>query len=155
MRLRERSLGNSLADAWLMLKLLALLALVGCGTTVRTIMINQPPRPMTPRPALEVQLLTSGPPQRPYVDVAYLEAEQDSEWSADATPEFFTKVRERAANLGCDAVVIGNPTHRNAGAMPFNKDGRNLVNGVTATCIMYLDEPIATSNDSTATITKP
>jgi hypothetical protein len=127
-----------------MTKLLALLALVGCGTTVRTIMINQPPRPMQPRPVEEVQLFTSAPPTRPYIDVAYLEAEQDSEWSSDETPVFFTKLRERAANLGCDAVVIGNPTHRDKPGLGMHEDGRNMVTGQTATCVMYTDEPVAT-----------
>ena len=138
-----------------MTKILALLALAACGTTVRTIMINQPPRPMQARPMEEVQMFTSGAPARQFVDVAYLEAEQDSEWSSDMTPEFFTKLRERAASLGCDGVVIGNPTHRDAPGFGTKGDGRNFVNGITATCIMFVDEPVVKANDNTATISKP
>jgi hypothetical protein len=122
------------------MKLLLMLALAGCGTTVTAHMINQPPHAMRPRPAQEVQLFTSAPPARPYVDVAYLEAEQQSDMSFDDTQQFFTKLRERAGQMGCDAVVIGSPKNRNVPSL-FTDNGRASVDGLTATCIVYVDEP--------------
>jgi hypothetical protein len=121
------------------MKLLLMLALAGCGTTVTAHMINPPPQPMRPRPAQEVQLFTSAPPARPYVDVAYLEAEQQSEMSFDDTQQFFTKLRERAGEMGCDAVVIGSPKNRQVGSL-LSDNGRASVDGLTATCIVYVED---------------
>jgi hypothetical protein len=121
------------------MKLLLVLALAGCGTTVTAHMINPPPQPMRPRPPETVQLFTSGPPLRPYVDVAYLEADQQSEMSFDDTSEFLTKLRERAGAMGCDAVVIGSPKNKAVGSI-LSDSGRANVNGLTATCIVYIAE---------------
>lgn len=87
---------------------LALFALAACGTTIRTTPINRAPHAMYPRDAASVELFTSGPPQhRSYVDVAFLEAEQESGYSTDDTPEFLAKLRARAAAMGCDGLVVG------------------------------------------------
>lgn len=81
-------------------------------------------------------MFTSGPPvDRPYVDVAFLEAQQQSEFSADRTPQFFQKLRMRAATMGCDAIVIGAPTN----ATHVGIDLKTPVNikGIVATCIVF------------------
>ncbi|MBA3459406.1 MAG: hypothetical protein H0T46_05560, partial [Deltaproteobacteria bacterium] len=93
---------------------LALLCLLSaCGTSIRATTINPSPYGMRPRPPETVELFTSGPPQdRRFVDVAYLEAEQDSPYSFDDTAEFFTALRARAGAMGCDGVVIGSPTNK-------------------------------------------
>jgi hypothetical protein len=98
----------------LMRNLALLVVLVtACGTSIRATTINPSPRPMMSRPAETVELFTSGAPNdRRYVDVAYLEAEQDSAYSFDDTPEFLNLLRERGAAMGCDGVVGGAPTNR-------------------------------------------
>ena len=118
---------------------LALLVVLvtACGTTLKATTINPSPRPMSARPAETVELFTSGAPNdRRYVDVAYLEAEQDSELSWDDTPEFLKALRERGGQMGCDGVVIGAPTNR----VTTGLDDRPAnIKGVVGTCIMFLD----------------
>jgi hypothetical protein len=120
---------------------LALLLVVaaGCGTNLRATAINPSPRPMHPRPPGSVELFTSGAPaDRPHVDVAYLEAEQQTELSADDTPEFFNLLRKRGAEMGCDGIVIGSPTNN----VTRGIDGEHPVSlhGIVGTCIMF-EEP--------------
>lgn len=118
---------------------LALLVVLvtACGTSIRATTINPSPRPMSSRPPETVELFTSGAPaDRRHVDVAYLEAEQDSEFSWDDTPEFLKALRERGAAMGCDGVVVGSPTNRittDLADKPAN------IKGVVATCIMFVE----------------
>ncbi len=115
---------------------LAALLAAGCGTQISTTMVNTPPRAMAPHSPETVELFTSGAPLRPHVDVAYLEAEQQSGgFSVDGTPQFFRKMRVHAAAMGCDALVIGGSTNRTSVAINL----RTPVNlkGLTATCIVY------------------
>jgi hypothetical protein len=125
---------------------LALLLAVGCGTTVHATAINPAPRPMSPRPAASVELFTSGAPQRPHVDVAFLEAEESSSFSTHRTPQMLNKLRERGAQMGCDAIVVGGLSSRDPGLndtetwLVDNPKGRK---GVYATCIVYTEPPVA------------
>lgn len=116
------------------------LGLAACGTSIRTTAINPAPRAMTPRPAATVELFTSGPPRRPYVDVALLEAEEESSFSTDRTPEMLTALRERGAAMGCDGIVMGGMTSRDPGVRDvetwLNDDAKGR-KGVYATCIVY------------------
>ena len=113
----------------------------GCGTTISTTAINPAPRAARARPAHTVQIFSSGPPSQPYVDVAYLEAEQDTGFSFDDTPEFFQRLRERAGQLGCDGVVVGHITHRADALTSAATDVHTSRKGMTATCIMYTSDP--------------
>ena len=120
---------------------LPLLVLAACGTAIRATAINPAPHPMHARPPASVVVYTSGPPQgRSYVDVAYLEAEQESGYSADNTPQFVAHLREQAAAMGCDGLVIGAPTN----AVTVGIDLQTPMNkkGIVATCIVF-DEPPA------------
>jgi hypothetical protein len=130
--------------------ILAIVLATGCGTTISATQINTAPRPMQPRPPHTVQIFTSGPPQRPYVDIAFLEAEQTTDLSVDGTAEFFVKLRGRAAAMGCDGIVIGQRTNRATQSIlelsniltPKNQTdfGVQNIKGLTATCIVYTDE---------------
>lgn len=123
----------------LMRNLALLVVLVtACGTSIKATTINPSPRPMSARPAETVELFTSGAPNdRRYVDVAYLEAEQDSEYSLDDTPELLKALRERCAQLGCDGVVVGSPTNRVTTDLIAERPAN--IKGIVATCIMFLD----------------
>lgn len=138
---------------------LAVLLATGCGTTVTATTLNPSPKPMAPRSPDSVELFSSAPPARPYVDVAYLEAEQDSDLSADRTGAFVAHLRERAAAMGCDGVILGEHTNRpsvSTSDMAFDvadalsskpqeppPDYGVPVNlrGLTATCIVYIPAP--------------
>jgi hypothetical protein len=123
----------------LMRNLALLVVLVtACGTSIKSTTINPSPRPMYSRPAETVELFTSGAPNdRRFVDIAYLEAEQDSEYSWDDTPEFLKALRERGAQMGCDGVVVGSPTNRVTTDLVDDRPAN--IKGVVATCIMFLD----------------
>ncbi|HEY4179524.1 MAG TPA: hypothetical protein VGM90_21940 [Kofleriaceae bacterium] len=125
---------------WLPLLLFA----TGCGTMIQATAINPTPHPLHARPPESVLLFSSGPPQgRRYTDVAYLEAEQESGYSVDNTPQFITKLRERAAVMGCDGLVLGGTTN----ATTVGIDLKTAMNqkGLVATCIVFDDPPTMAS----------
>jgi hypothetical protein len=122
--------------------LIALLT-TGCGTAISTTLINPAPRPMNARPPETVEIFSSGPPHRPYVDVAFLEAEQETHLSFDNTPELINHLRARAAAMGCDGVVLGGVTHAADVAASYAADVNASKKGITATCIVYPAESVA------------
>lgn len=112
------------------------LVLLGCGTQIRSTVVNPPPHVMVSRPPDSVEIFTSAPPRdRPFVDVAFLEAEQESGYSVDGMEQFFAKLRGRAAAMGCDGLVFGNTTN----AVSVGIDLKTPMNkkGIVATCIVY------------------
>lgn len=126
--------------------LFALLVAAGCGTSIHSTPLNPAPHPMVSRHPATVELFTSGPPQRAHVDVAFIEAEETSSFSTDGTADMLRQLRERGAQLGCDAVVIGGMSSRDPGVtdaeawLVENPKGRK---GVFATCIAYTEPPLA------------
>ena len=119
--------------------LVAVLFAIGCGTSVQVTRLNWAgSRPARPPEAVEV--FSSGPPRdRTYIDVAFMEAEQE-EFSGDNTGQFLHKLRTIAGRMGCDALVIGGTTNAARSAI---LDSNTTVNhkGLTATCIAYTDVP--------------
>jgi hypothetical protein len=125
----------SLARMHAKASLAVMLLSAACGTTIAVTPINPSPRPLRARPPETVELFTSGPPLRPFVDVAYLEAEQESHLSAHGTREFFDQLRARGAAIGCDALVIGGKTNRTTVSIDLKTPAN--IRGMTATCIVY------------------
>jgi hypothetical protein len=123
---------------------IAVFAAAGCGTSISTTAINAPPRPMAPRPPETVEVFTSGAPPRPHVDVAILEAEESSGLSVADTGDMIRSLREHAAAMGCDAVVVGGSSSRDPGVTDVeswlveNPKGRK---GFFGTCIAYTAAP--------------
>jgi hypothetical protein len=119
-----------------------LLFAAGCGTSVTATALNGGPD-LVPRPTRRVQVFASGPPHRPYRDVALLEVEQTHSLNEQGTALMIERLRERAAQLGCDGVVFGGFTERD-GAQPGS--GWDLIDpGATtlrATCIVFRDAPM-------------
>ena len=109
--------------------------LVGCGTFVTETLINPPPRPLTPRGYESVQVFSSTPPKRPYVDVALMEVEQTHDLNVRGTDLMIQRLRERAGTIGCDAVVIGGMRERGSDTKVFDSGSTTL----HATCIVYDD----------------
>jgi hypothetical protein len=124
------------------LSLLTLLVATACGTTIRETQVNQAPHPMMPRHPASVELFTSGAPARPHVDVALIEAEEQSSFSTSRTADMLNRLRERGAQRGCDAVVVGGMSSRDPGirdAETWLNDRPKGRRGVYATCIVYTD----------------
>ena len=121
------------------LPLLTLLAAAACGTSVSHTVLNPSPRPMAPRPAETVELFTSMPPARPYVDVALIEAEESTSWSTADTGDLLSALRKRGAKLGCDAVVVGGATSRDPQLGELDPSDRpRSRRGYYGTCIVYV-----------------
>jgi hypothetical protein len=120
--------------------LLAATTATACGTSINHTQINPSPRPMVARPAETVEMFTSGAPQRPHVDVLFIEAEETSSMSTDRTPEMLNKLRVHAAKLGCDGIVIGGLSSRAPGVSDTESwlvDSPKARKGLWATCIVY------------------
>jgi hypothetical protein len=115
----------------------------GCGTSLRATMINPAPHAMQPRPPQTVEMFSSGPPHRPYIDVAYLEAEQEASYSLDGTSDFIAQLHERAAQMGCNGVVLGGVTNAPDAVASVTANINASRKGTTAICIMYLPEAVA------------
>lgn len=113
---------------------LASACLIGCvSASVDVTPLHPAPRAMAPRTVDTVKILESRPEDG--VAVYNLVA------SGGAKAELETAVREKAASLGCDGVVItvrAEPSHRSSSATTGQlNDHREAVEGhVTAMCIV-------------------
>jgi hypothetical protein len=137
---RLQAVGRLVVAPWVVL------VVSSCGTFVTETYLNGSPATVVPRSPQSVQIYTSGPPSRPHTDVALLEVEQTRGLNEQGRPLMLDRLRTRAAQLGCDAVVVGGIRERD-GAQPGS--GFDLLDpGSTtlhATCIMFADsKPLGT-----------
>jgi hypothetical protein len=80
-----------------------------------------------------VQIIATTPPVEPHVDVALLQVEQQDGLNRQGTDYMIERLREKAAELGCDAVYIKNSSEY-AGDDPYlDPDAHQLL----ATCIVF------------------
>lgn len=128
-----------------------------CGTSIGVTPLNASPRPLQARAPADVEVFATALPPHPYVDVAQLEAEQTSELSGDGHEQFVAKLRVQAAEIGCDGIILGQPTAREESSLsdavhdlsdatskrprpkPENYGQPVTLHGLTATCIVYRD----------------
>ena len=89
---------------------------------------------MLRRPIDSVELFTSGAPQRPHTDVAVMEAEPGL--SERSTGDLIARMRERAAEMGCDGLVV---TGVDTQVIRHEGDRKT----VTGTCIVYAPTAVA------------
>jgi hypothetical protein len=87
------------------------LALVGCGHSIEYTPMNRSPHGMQRRAPESVEIFMTQRPARQAVEVGYFEIEQDSP-AAGGTPEMMNKLRENAASVGCDALLVSEPHER-------------------------------------------
>jgi hypothetical protein len=79
----------------------AALAVAGCGHTETHAAMLRAPQPRTSK--VELYVMGQAPPARPYYEIALVQA---IGFGSDATPEDVAHaLNEKAASLGCDAVV--------------------------------------------------
>lgn len=105
------------------------LLLFGCASTVTATPIHRPPRPLVPRDPSSVLVLSSEPPSEPHVDVALLQVDQYEAYNSRGMGELIQRLREKAAEIGCDAVYL---EHR-GGDLLFDPDSRQLL----ASCVVF------------------
>lgn len=116
---------------------LLVLASTGCGTRVEYTPTNTPPRPLTPRAPESVEVITVSQSTRPFVEVAILEARQESGFSLDAPPEVIAKLRKEAGQRGCDAIVMTGSADEVQGSTMRGTGSTETLKGYRATCIVY------------------
>ncbi len=126
-----------------MKRLVSLLLVAACGTTITAIPTNRPQRVMQPRDPMSVEMFTSGIPQRPYVEVAYLESQQESDMSFDGAPTVLMKMREEAGKIGCDGLIIGGANDAVVGSTFRGNGSTTTLRGYRGTCIQWSDAPQA------------
>jgi hypothetical protein len=83
---------------------LIILTSFGCGTSVKFARINTSPKPLTARPADEVDVFTIRP-SRPYLELGIIESQQD-EYSFDSMEDIIAKMRKYAGEQGCEGLII-------------------------------------------------
>lgn len=112
-------------------------AVTGCGTRVEYTPTNTPPRPLAPRAPESVEVITVSQPTRPFVEVAILEARQESGFSTDAPPDVVAKLRAEAGEHGCDAIVMTGSADEVQGNAMHGTGSEVTLKGYRATCIVY------------------
>jgi hypothetical protein len=116
-----------------------MLSLAGCGTRVDYMRTNSPPRELSARNPSEVEVFTSGRPERPFVEVGIIESQQQSMYSTDQPAKVFESLREEAARQGCDAIILlGSNDAFQAQTGQYGGSGKTL-KGYRATCAVYKD----------------
>lgn len=117
------------------LALLAPLFASACGTQIHYIQTNTADAPTHPRQARQVEIYTTGAPNRAYTEVGYFEAEEGTYGGFEDT---LNDLRADAARRGCDALVVeGTST-----ATDYDPwVGMRTERRVHATCIVYEDGP--------------
>lgn len=108
---------------------------VGCGTTVNFAPTNRPLRVMHARPVSEVRVFSSAIPQERYLDVGILQARQSSQVSTAGFADLIEALRNEAAQIGCDGIIIHGPDN----TTELSGSGRTSVqiDGYSATCIVF------------------
>jgi hypothetical protein len=106
---------------------------LGCGTVVTATPINPPPRPLVPRAPESVQVLASAPPLEPHVDVALLEVTQSEGLNREGMHLMIERLREKAAELGCDAVFVKSTSAHEGEDPLLDPDSDQLL----ASCIVF------------------
>jgi hypothetical protein len=118
--------------------------LAGCGTRITYTEVASPPRPMSPKSADEVQVFSTAPPDRPYVEVGLIEAQQASEYSLDNESSVIAKLRAAAAERGCDAIMLTGQADSIVGSSSVSRGSGSgsvgTLEGYSATCLVWQSE---------------
>jgi hypothetical protein len=85
-------------------------ALAASGQSMTYTPLNEPPRRLAPRSPASVEVYSAKRPPRTGVEIGLIEIEHDSPMSAE-TPDVVVKLRTRAAQIGCDAVLLSDRLH--------------------------------------------
>jgi hypothetical protein len=121
------------------LPLITLALVAACGTTTSFTPTNTPPRPMSARAPETVEVFTSGQPDRPYVEVGMLEAQQSSEFSSDNMSEIVSALRTEAAKKGCDGLIVTGSNDAVTGNVTDGDGYTTTLKGYRGACIMFKD----------------
>jgi hypothetical protein len=140
---------------------------LACGHSLEYTATNRSPRPLSPRDPASVEVYATTLPTRPHVEVGLFEIEQRTPASG-GTPEMIGKLRERAARVGCDALVVSEAreriqsvtTHHHGtvhqhgphyGTMHSTGTGTvNVVRKHTAACVVFTEDAAVRTTQTSA-----
>jgi hypothetical protein len=113
--------------------------LVGCGTGTTFTPVGSPSaraveRDSESKSAEDVEVFTSLPKHMEYTEVGRLRIEKKSQFLPDSDPKVVQELRERAAEEGCDAIVM-----EESGRSSISIEESNFA-GPEASCIMWTDK---------------
>jgi hypothetical protein len=119
-------------------------AIAGCGYRTSFTPTNIPPHEMHARAPATVELLTASRPTRPFVEVGLLSSGHAGAYSLSTDEEVMLGLREKAAEVGCDAVLVEAETTNYV--VSSYSTGANTASATTealkkfrAACILYTD----------------
>jgi hypothetical protein len=117
--------------------LLACGLLVGCGTGTTFTPVGNPSARAVERGesrnAEDVEVFTSPPKHVEYTEVGRLRIEKKSQFLLDSDPKVVKELQERAAEEGCDAIVMAE-----SGRTSIDIEESNFV-GPEASCIVFTE----------------
>lgn len=113
------------------------LALAGCGTRVDYTPLRGPGAPMTPRSPSQVEVFMTQKPSWPYVEVGLLEARQESTLSLDGQSGIIEELREEAAEIGCDGLIVTGGADEVTGHIDKHGGYVTELKGYRAVCIVW------------------
>lgn len=117
--------------------LLSSLAMTGCGTRVDYTPLRGPAGAMTPRSPSEVEVFLTQKPSRPYIEVGLLEARQESTMSLDGQSGIIEELREEAAEIGCDGLIVTGSADEVTGHVDQHGGYVTELKGYRAVCIVW------------------
>ena len=117
--------------------LLSSLAMTGCGTRVDYTPLRGPAGAMIPRSPSEVEVFLTQKPSRPYLEVGMLEARQESTLSLDGQSGIIAELREEAAEIGCDGIIVTGAADEVTGHVDKNGGYITELKGYRAVCIVW------------------
>jgi hypothetical protein len=117
------------------LPLIALL-LVGCAETGGFHPTNPSPRILVPRAVDQVQVFSTGFPTRPFVEVGTLNSAEVTDFLGSP----MEKLRQKAAQVGCDGVVVsGHMQSSERSSSSLGISSSSSASAVTGSCIVYTE----------------
>lgn len=95
----------------------------GCTAQVQVQALNLSPRPLTPRAVDGVEVISTGRPTRPMLELAQLTSGR----AMERGDHHLGRLRATAADLGCDALLLWAPVT----AEPIDQ--------LSGTCVVWID----------------
>jgi hypothetical protein len=114
--------------------LVLLVGLSGCDETEVTYTpLNVPPHALKARRPDQIPIFSSGPPERPHVDVGLISVQQGE--GSETPASLIAILRQSGAERGCDALLLAPPSSTtNATGLTYWGGSYQIY---SATCIVY------------------
>jgi hypothetical protein len=100
-----------------------------------------PPRAMQPRAPETVQLFLSSAPAQQFVEVGILGSSHASAYSSASDDQVILALRDKAASVGCDGVVMESETNTYFGQASAGTVTVDAKKRFRAVCIMFINQP--------------